>query len=118
MYTIQPGDSFTDPDTDAKVDYIKPGDKMRIQLADKDDPSKGWTWQYMVQRVAYKDKTTGKVVLTEDYAELKRRATYETAGICCDTLVCCPSEDQEIQLYSSIRDEQLFFVAPGDAIVP
>jgi len=116
MYTIQPGDSFTDPDTGTKVDYIKPGDKMRVQLADQDDPSKGFTWQYLVQKVAYKDETTGKVVLTHDYVELKRRATYETAGICCDTLVICPSEEQELQLSNSIRDEQFFFVDPGPGV--
>jgi len=111
IYTVQPGDSFTDPDTGAKVEYIKAGDKMRVQLNDCLDPSKGWGWQYLVQQIAYKD-ATGKVVLTEHYDELKRRATYETASICYNNFVCCPTEDQEIQLYSSIRDEQFFYVRP------
>ena len=62
---------------------------MRINFAQKHDPSKGVEWQYLVQRVAYRDPATGGVRTTAHYDELLRRATMPSTDQCGHSFACC-----------------------------
>eukprot|EP00931_Biecheleriopsis_adriatica_P115789 TRINITY_DN91541_c0_g1_i1.p1 TRINITY_DN91541_c0_g1~~TRINITY_DN91541_c0_g1_i1.p1 ORF type:complete len:321 (+),score=65.57 TRINITY_DN91541_c0_g1_i1:40-963(+) len=108
-YTVQPGDTFKD--SKGKVlDYIRPGDMMRINFDDARDPSKGVSWQYLVQRVAYLDQE-GKLNTSEAYKELLRRAQLPSQSAC-GLFACCLSEQALADLEIMQSDEQILYTPP------
>lgn len=108
-YIVQPGDTFKDLQNQV-LSEIKPGDMMRINFKDPLDPSKGISWQYLVQRVGYIDDA-GSLQTTEAYPELLRRALLPSQSIC-GLCACCLSQEAIADLNIMQSDEQILISPP------
>mmetsp|Transcript_49238 Transcript_49238/g.159588 ORF Transcript_49238/g.159588 Transcript_49238/m.159588 type:complete len:303 (+) Transcript_49238:116-1024(+) len=110
MYALQPGDTFTHADgSPADVGH----DYMRINFKDN-DPTKGVTWQYLVQRVAYLDKE-GTVRTTKAYEDLKARATEPSVKQCGHMFACCVDDAAKDRMLRAQSDKQVYCVPRGSA---
>jgi hypothetical protein len=107
-YHVQPGDEFFSEEG-ARIDYIRPGDWMRIDWVDEADPSKGVSWQYLVQRVAFLNDE-GELVTTEHYDTLLELARMPSPSCCnCFACVCCPEAKRRLDQLQN--DAQMLFPA-------
>lgn len=109
-YRIQPGDVFFTEDGE-RIDYIRPGDWMRINWVDEADPAKGVSWQYLVQRVAFLNDE-GEIVTTEYYDTLHELAQMKSPSWCNLCACTCNSEDIE-KLKVLHNDTQVYFLPPA-----
>jgi len=111
-YRIQPGDEFFTEDGE-RIDYIRPGDWMRINWVDEADPAKGVAWQYLVQRVAYLNED-GEIVKTEYYDTLLELAQMQSPSWC--NLCACTVNREGIEKLKILHnDPQVFFLPPAPA---
>lgn len=109
---VNENDVFYDAD-DKKVDWIAPGDLLRLcPDLDKDGKINGLGWGYCARRVAYYDQA-GKLVLTDAYQELLARTKLEKKSCLCFMLPTCLMSTEAIAAAKKrLSDTQYFNVRP------
>jgi len=110
IYILGPEDRLFDPEG-KEVPFIPGEDLLRITWAEG-DPKKGVFYQYIMRRVAYKDKD-GKLVKTPRYDELLERVKRPTVeGACCNFFLCNIPDENYGSIYDSLDDHQLIIPGP------
>lgn len=99
-----------------EVPFIPGEDLLRITWAEG-DPKKGVFFQYIMRRVAYKDKD-GKLVKTPRYDEFSRSLEISPdewpnySGACCNFFLCNIPDEKYGSIYDSLDDHQLIIPGP------
>lgn len=86
---------------------------MRLNWVDEADPTKGVSWQYLVQRVAFLNEE-GELVKTEYYDTLLELAQLQSPSWC--NLCVCTINKEDIETLKALHnDPQVFFLPPAPA---
>ncbi len=116
IYVVQTGDEFKTPDGKI-IDYVKPGDIVRISWDSNDPYACGDNPNYMYFPRAVATLKNGVAVRNEEhYGDLLKRATndpdkcVETCGYCCSFGMS--GEDRFDFQVNNVSDEQIFASSP------
>ena len=107
-YVVQPGDDFVQNDNVP----IAPGDWIRLNFEDLDDPTSKVTYQYHLTRVAFYDDDGTTLVYTPAYAALKKLALHPDRYPMPYGCVGRRTRDQVYAQWALLSDDQLVRYAP------
>jgi len=113
MYITQPGDDLRTPDG-SPLAWWKPGQMMRVNWEEPDNPKSKIVYQYMWQKVAHLN-ASGEVVKTPEYDALRERVLApmpKGSTPFCLYFNCGMTKRERIAQLEALRDGQYYVPAP------